>query len=460
MIHQHRYSESALPITVERIVPQSYGQQKLWLFEQLYPGITAHHLAYSYELIGELQTEALEKSFREIICRHEVLRTTFSLRHGIPHQIVSSVTNFSLPLSDLSSLPKTEQDAEVKRLVHKETQKPFDLSQSPPMRIRIIRLDNKTHILVIILHYLISDGWGLGILGRELGEFYNAIVNGKKPSLQDLPKQYSDFSIWHHELIKRSSMERQLRYWKHQLDDLVAFDFPADHPRPTIRTFKSELEYVNLPKNLSDKLKSLSQRQGVTLFMTTLAAFKTLLSRYTGKFDIPIITPLAGRHRGDVENLIGYFINPVVLRADFSYNPTFNELLQQVRKVTLGAMMNQDIPYGMILDVFNPKSTRGSNYVFSEVLFGLQTASLKEIVIPGLSVTMREIPKGSSKYEIYLALIDNPDGLNGTIEYDSEIFERKTIKKVLNDYQQLLELIVDSPDKPLSRLILGIEGAL
>ncbi|WP_139488155.1 non-ribosomal peptide synthetase [Brevibacillus dissolubilis] len=452
------YSQPNHLQTGERTVPLSFGQERLWFFEQFHPGTASYHIAYRYRMTGSLQVHALEKAFAAIVQRHEILRTRFLVQDGTAVQVISpfeALETFWFPVDDLSSLPEDEREFLAKELAEADASRLFQWEQGALFRVRLIRLEETEHVLVVTIPYMIGDGWSLGVIGRELGVLYTAFVGGEGSELQELqelPMQYAEYTLWQREFLSNERVvSRQLTYWKQQLSGLDTFDLPTDHPRPAVRTFRGGLAYVNLPKPLIDQLKELSQREGTTLFMTMLAAFQTLLYRYTGHSDVPVATPTGGRHRGDVQNLVGFFLNTCILRSDLSGDITFSDLLRQVRKITMGALLNQDVPFEMVIDELKPERSSSHN-PFTQVMFGLQTATLKEFVIPGVDITIEEIPTGYTKFDLNLALIDQPDEMVGTMEYDADLFEAATIRRMLQHFETLLASIVAAPDVPLSRL--------
>ena len=316
----------------------SFAQARLWFLEQLEPGSSAYNIPAAVRLTGSLDVAVLEQNLNEIVQRHEVLRTTFGMVSGEPRQVIAPALALTLRWVDLRDLPEAQQEIQVDRLATEEAQQPFDLAKGPLLRATLLHLGEAEHVLLLTMHHIVSDGWSMGVLIRELAALYQAFSTGKPSPLPQLPIQYADFAHWQRQWLQGEVLAAQLSYWQQQLTGAPALlELPTDRPRSAIQTFRGATQFLALPEPLTQKLKTLSQRSGVTLFMTLLAAFQTLLYRYTGQEDICIGSPIANRNRSETEELIGFFVNTLVLRTDMSENPSFQELLGRVREVTLGA---------------------------------------------------------------------------------------------------------------------------
>ncbi|HEY0455023.1 MAG TPA: condensation domain-containing protein, partial [Verrucomicrobiae bacterium] len=332
------------------VAPLSFAQQRLWFLDQLAPGLPVYNIAEALRLQGPLAVEALERSFTEIVRRHEALRTRFESVDGQPMQVIGTPAKFQLTQVDLRHLRGDEQKAELDRLALGEAQAPFDLARDLMLRASLLRIADHDYILLITMHHIASDAWSLGILYREMATLYDAFGNGKTAAeaaalLPELPVQYPDYSVWQRNWLQGEVLQEQLGYWKKQLAGAPEMlELPTDKPRPPVQTFKGAIKSTMFPADLSAKLKVFSRKEGVTLFMTLLAGFKALLLRYSRQTDILVGSPIAGRSLWETENLIGFFINTIVLRSDLSGNPTFRELLQRIRKVTLDGYSHQDLP--------------------------------------------------------------------------------------------------------------------
>src|SRR5678815_3414417 len=352
--------------------PVSFAQQRLWFLAHLEPDNPSYNIPQVLRLKGELNVDALEQSINAIIARHESLRTTFKEVDGEPVQIVSNAHEIKLGFADLKGLPGSEREDEARRLAVAEVRHPFDLSRDYPLRAVLVRIDDDDHWLLLTMHHIVSDGWSLGIFTRELSNIYEALATNHDIGLSELPIQYPDFAEWQREWLQGEVLEEQLDYWLKNLAGAPAMrKLPTDHPRPAQQSFKGANITLKLSSKLSQSLVELSQRHGVTLFMTTLTAFQTLLFRYTGQEDIVVGTPIAGRNREEIEGLIGFFVNTLALRTNVSGNPTFRQLLERVKEVALGAYAHQDLPFEKLVEELNPERNASHSPVF-QVMSAMQ----------------------------------------------------------------------------------------
>ena len=321
----------------------SFAQQRLWLIDQLEPGNAMYNSPVALRLTGCLNVAALERTLNEIVRRHEVLRTTFSVIDDRPSQVIAPPSALTLPIVDVSELPKEERETKARRLAAEEAQRPFSLSEGPLLRASLVRLGSEEHIALFTLHHIVSDAWSTSIFVREMGTLYEAFLNGRPSPLAELPIQYADYAVWQHEWLREETLAAEVAYWRNQLAGAPPIlELPADHARPATQSYRGAIVTWMFPESLTNSLKELSKREGFTLFMTLLAAFKVLLYRYTGQNDIVVGTPIAGRTRSEVENLIGFFINTLVLRTKLAGKSSFRELLRQVREVALEAYAHQE----------------------------------------------------------------------------------------------------------------------
>jgi len=432
--------------------PLSFAQQRLWFLAHLEPDNPSYNLPQILRLKGELNVDALEQTINAIIARHESLRTTFKEVDGEPVQIVSSEHKIKLGFTDLKRLPESEREAEAKRFAVAEVRRPFDLSRDYPFRAVLVRLDEDDHWLLLTMHHIVSDGWSFGIFTRELSNIYDAVVTDHEISLSELPIQYADFAEWQREWLQGEVLEEHLDYWLKSLAGAPArLKLPADHPRPAQQSYNGANVTLKLSPQLSKSLVELSQRQGVTLFITTLAAFQTLLFRYTGQEDIVVGTPIAGRNREEIEGLIGFFVNTLPLRTDFSGNPTFRELLGRVKEVALGAYAHQDLPFEKLVEELNPERDASHSPVF-QVVFGMQNVPRDVPALNGLSITRVPLPSVTAKFDLSLSISETASGLNCWLEYNTDLFEETTVSRMLRHFEHLLEMIVADPDRPILRL--------
>ncbi len=436
------------------LFPASAAQQRLWFLNQLEPESPAYNIPAVLRLRGELDVRALEKSLNEIVSRHEALRTTFRTIDGKPAQIVNPPSEQKLPLVDLTVRPEDERHEEAKQLARKAASQPFDLEHGPLVRTLLLRLAADEHELILTIHHIVSDGWSMGIFFRELSELYNAFTSNRPATLAELPIQYPDFALWQREWLKSAEVEPQLAYWRQQLrGELPVLDLPADRPRPLVQGTSGSKHHLNISPALTEELKKLSRSAGTTLFMTLLGAFQTLLHRYTSQDDLTIGTTIAGRNSAEVEDLIGCFLNTLVLRTDLSGDPTFRELLGRVREVTLNAYTNQDVPVEMLLEELQPGRDLSHNPLF-QVLFILQTTPLPVIEWHGLTALIEPVENNTAKFDLTIDLTETSEGIDGSIEYNSDLFDRSTIARLADHFENVLASCTAQPDVPVSQLSL------
>ncbi len=435
------------------VFPVSFAQQRLWFLEQLVPGNPFYNVPTAVRLTGSLNVAALDMTFNEIVRRHEALRTTFRMVEGELIQVIAPTLHLPLPLVNLQ-LPEAEQEAEVQQMLTEAFQQPFALSQGPLLRVKLLQLGEAEHLLMLTMHHIIADGWSVGVLVRELRTLYTAFATGQPSPLADLPIQYADFAHWQREWLQGEVLSTQIAYWRQQLDGAIAnLDLPTDRLRPVLPTFRGARQSLMLPTELSEALSNLSAREGVTLFMTLLAAFQTLLYRYTGQEDILIGSPIANRNRSEIEGLIGFFVNSLVLRADLSGNPTFRELLTRVREVALGAYAHQDLPFEKLVEELQPERDLNRNPLF-QVVFALQNAPVEALALPGLTLSPLNIDPGTARFDLEFQLLECLGSLGVVVTYSTDLFEPTTITRMLENFQALLESIVVHPDQRLANLSL------
>ena len=432
--------------------PLSFAQQRLWFIDQLQPGSSAYNIRTVVRLTGRLNVAALADSLNEIVRRHEVLRTTFAHTDGQPCQVVAPTLHIPLPVVELESLPVAGRELQIPQLTAEETERPFDLRQGPLLRARLLRLSAEEHLLLLTMHHIISDGWSQGILLHELGILYAAFVNGQPSPLPALPMQYGDYAIWQRHWLQGRVLEEQLAFWKGQLgNSLHALELPTDHPRPPVPTSHGARCYFVIPSALTERLKDLGRREGATLFMTLLAAFKVLLYRYTGQSDIVVGSPIAGRNRSELESLMGLFLNVLALRSNLAHNPTFMELLHQVREVALAAYAYQDLPFEKLVEELHLERDLTRNPVY-QVMFVLQNAPLPPLRGSGLTLTPMEVTTTTSILDLSLYLRELGPELHGRFEYKTDLFDGATIQRMVGHFQTLLAGIVAHPEQRLSEL--------
>lgn len=449
-------SQTILPVSREHPLPLSFAQERLWVFDRLNPHNAAYNVAGAVRLRGTLDLAALRQTFEKITERHEILRTIFALQDDRPVQIVLPGRQFHLPLVDLRGLAPAERESAAQRLATDEARRPFDLSAGPLLRVRALRLDVEEHILLVVMHHIVSDGWSQEILMRELAAHYEAFAGGVAASLTPLPFQYGDFAVWQRAWLQGEVLEKQLAYWKRQLEDLPALELPADYSRPGKQTFHGAIRTRQLPRVIADTIDGLCRSEGATLYMTLLAALAVLLHRYTGQDDIPVGAPIANRNRIETESLIGFFVNTMVMRADLSGDPPFVELLRRVRKLTADASAHQDIPFEKLVNELQPK--RDMSYQpLIRVMFVLQQAPASALALRGLELTPLSLHNETAKFELTLRITENESGLEASVEYNTDLFHASRISRLLEHFQNLLEGIIANPRERISRLPLLTE---
>jgi amino acid adenylation domain-containing protein len=432
-------------------LPTSYAQQRLWFLEQLGLSRHAYHLLEVMRLRGPLQVTALAQSLQDIVRRHEVLRTTFTDVAGQPLQVIRPTTHVPVSVVELQELSQHEREAQVHTLAQADVQRPFDLAQGPLMRATLVRLTDVEHVLLLTMHHIVSDGWSHGVFWRELAVLYDAFTTGQPSPLPALSIQYADFAYWQQQWLQGEVLDTQLAYWKQQLAGIPTLQLLTDHPRPAVQTFRGARHFLTVSPTLTQVLKTLSQRHGVTLFMTLLATFQTLLHRYTGQDDITVGSLIANRNRVECEGLIGFFVNTLVLRTDLSGQPRFRELLTRVREVTLAAYEHQDVPYEKLLEELRLPRDLSRTPLF-QVLCVLHNTPQQAVELSGLTVEPLEIDPGTARFDLTLEFWDTPEGLRGRFEYNTDLFEAATIARMAGHLQTLLEGIVADPEQRLSQL--------
>ena len=438
--------------TKNYVFPASFAQQRLWFLDQLEPGSPFYNLPLVISIKGDLDAAALARTLNEILDRHEALRTTFSDGPDGPTQVIAKTLTIDVPLLDLTGVPASERDATVANLAREEARRPFDISAGPLLRASLLTLDAETHVLLFTMHHIVSDGWSLGLLFRELAVIYEAFAAGQPSPLPPLPIQYADFAAWQRDVLQGPALQRQLDYWKAQLSNAPAiFELPADRTRPAVQRFHGAQQVLHLSQALTRKLKEVSSRHRVTLFMTLLAAFKVLLWRYTNQADVVVGSPIANRTQAETEDLIGFFVNTLVLRTDLSGNPTFAQLLDRVKEVALGAYDHQDLPFEKLVEELSPERDFGHNPLF-QVLFVLQNATRSRLELPGLALERLDVHSGTAKFDLSLSILETADGLKTSWEYDTDLFDAERIERMMGHLQVLLEAVVARPEQRIGEL--------
>ncbi|MDF5727414.1 MAG: amino acid adenylation domain-containing protein [Rhizonema sp. PD38] len=445
-------------ITIERIsrsqeLPLSFAQQRLWFLSQLEPNSPFYNIPAAVRLEGQLNLSALQQSFNEILRRHEALRTNFQALVGQPVAIISSVTSLPLPIIDISELASNQQQASVRKLIDKEAQRSFNLNSDLLLRVKLLRLKEQEHIVLLTMHHITSDGWSTSVLVRELATLYQAFYEQQSSPLAELPIQYVDFAAWQRQWLQTEILQFQIAYWKKQLEGApTVLELPTDYPRlATVQTFRGATHLFELSVELSQAINKLSQQEGCTLFMTLLAAFAILLSCYSGQEDIVVGSPIANRNRVELEGLIGLFLNTLALRTDLSGDPTFLELLTRVRQVTLGAYSHKDLPFEKLVQELGPKRNLRYSPLF-QVWFTLQNVPMTKLELPGLTLSLLETDNTTVQFDLELFLSEGVDGLSACFKYNTDLFNATTIAQMANHFEILLLNIVEQPSVRLKAL--------
>jgi amino acid adenylation domain-containing protein len=447
------------PVPRDGELALSFAQQRLWFLDQLDPGTALYNIPFTVKIRGRLHVEPLRMAFEHVVHRHEVLRTTFSVRKGHPLQVVHPPERWALPMVDLSGRTDPELEVEVQRRVQELARQAFALDQGPLLRAMLLRLSNDQHVLVMCMHHIVSDGWSVGVLVEEVSRLYQAFSAGRASPLPPLTLQYADYAVWQRSWLTGDVLAPQLAYWKDKLTGAPPLDLPTDRPRPPVRSLRGSSYFFTMPGSLMGAVQEVALQGGATPFMVLLGTFYVLLGRYSNQDDLSVGTPIANRTRPELESLIGFFVNTLVMRADLSGDPSFLELLQQIKDTALGAYAHQDIPFEHLVDDLSPTRTLNRPPLF-QVLFALQNAPMQAPHLEGLELSVLPVETGTAKFDLTLALMETPQGLEGQLEYSEDLFELATITRIAGHYQCLLEAIVADPGRRIGALPLIEHGLL
>ena len=439
-------------------LPLSFAQQRLWFLDRLEPGSPMYNIPVSLRVTGPFDVAVFEQSLTEVVSRHEILRTTFRTENGSLLQVIEAKRGVKVPVLDLSARGYSEQERELSLMARKESRTPFDLEKGPLFRVNVVRLSQEEHVLFLTMHHIISDEWSALVLIRELSSLYEDFRQGKPSSLPALALQYADYAHWQREFLQGEVLEKEIGYWREQLRGTPPIlEIPTDRPRPSVQTFRGASVTRPISADLRDAVAEVSGQEGVTPFMTFLAGFYAMLYRYSGQEDISIGSPIANRTQTASESLIGFFVNTLVLRADLSEDPTFRELLRQVREICLGAYAHQDVPFEKLVEELQPDRDLSHSPLF-QVAFVYQPQPLNTIAIDGLTLTPLATENGSAKFDLTLTVHAQESGLLASLEYNSDIFDSSTAERMLQHYETLLKGLVGEPDGRVSLLALLSDG--
>ncbi|MEW5929981.1 MAG: condensation domain-containing protein, partial [Gemmatimonadota bacterium] len=434
--------------------PLSFAQERLWFIDRLEPGSASYNMPVARRLGGALDEAALERSLGEIVRRHEALRTVFAEVDGSPVQVIAPFGAFALPVEDLSGLGEADREAALRQRAGEEARRVFDLSAGPLFRAALLRLGAEDHVLLLSMHHIVSDGWSMEVLFRELSALYEAYREGGDSPLPELAVQYADYAVWQREQLAGEVLERQLSYWRERLAGAPELlELPTDRPRPAVWTHQGATVPVELSPELLERLQALGGSERATLYMTLLGAFQVLLSKYGGSEDVVVGTPIAGRTRGEMEGLIGFFVNTLVLRTDLSGDPSFREVLRRVRAVTLGAYEHQAVPFERLVAELRPERSLSRSPLF-QVVFTLDNAQDAGGGLAGLSVQRVGTELEVAKFDLALELAAGSDGLRGGLAYSTELWEAATMQRLVGHFTRLVEQAAADPDVRISRVTL------
>ncbi len=449
-------AKSTLPVLArargEGDLPLSFSQQRLWFLDYLEPNSPAYNMPAAVRLEGQLDVEALERTLTEIVRRHEVLRTRFREVNGQPVQVICAAAAVTFPVEDLTAIAAGEREAVAARILNAEANRPFNLADGPSLRVRLLRLAPDTHTVLVTMHHIVSDGWSMNIFIQEVKELYGALSSGRPSPLEELPIQYADYALWQRKWLDGEILETQLAYWRERLQGMPPMlELPTDKLRPGVPLSGGARVVRQLPPDISEALRTLCRREEVTAFMALLAAFQGLLWRYTGQEDIAIGTPVAGRNRSELEGLIGFFVNTLVLRIDLSNDPSFSELLRRVRKAVLEALEHQEVPFERLVEALQPQRHLSVTPLF-QVMFALQSLQPQSFHLPGLTLSPVQLERRTSIFDLNLDITEHENGLIAALDYNTDLFYRETVERLLAHLEVLLRTAVTAPQTRLSDL--------
>ncbi|MGH9239786.1 MAG: non-ribosomal peptide synthetase, partial [Vicinamibacterales bacterium] len=429
----------------------SFAQERMWFVEQLHPGTSANHISGAVRLEGELSLGALTTSLNAIVHRHQVLRSSYHDDGGRPLQRVAAEARCDVAVVAAAGTGAEARLRDAQRIAVEETDRPFDLTVPPLLRAVVIEVGERDHVLLLVVHHIAADAWSTGVLGRELTAGYNAALTGRPFPLADLPIQYPDYAAWQISRIDEPAMAGDIEWWRRRLEGVAPVELPADRPRPAVASAAGGRESHLIPRQVADGLSQLGQRHGATLFMTLLAAFKTLLARWTARADVAVGSPVAGRNWREVEDLIGLFVNLIVVRTDVAPHARFVDLLAAVRTSVSDALRRDEVPFEKVVDALGIERTL-SAAPLTPVIFALQNVPTEAIALDGLQVSRFEFDRCTSRFDASVFVVPRADGLQTIVEYRRDLFEPESMRRLLASYARLLEAIVADPEQRVDRL--------
>lgn len=433
-------------------LPLSFAQQRLWFLDQLVPNNHLYNIPGSVRLEGKLDLKVLEKVINEVFRRHEALRTRIEVEEGLPVQVIDEWEPRKLEVEDLTKLPRKEKEEKADRVVRENVETGFDLSQGPLLRVKALKLEEEEHVIVFTMHHIVSDAWSMGVFINEVAVLYEAFREGRKSPLPELNLQYADYAYWQRHYLKGEELEKHLKYWKKQLGgNLPVLDLTTDHPRHSTPSYVGATKLFSLSAELSHSLRGLCKQEAVTLFIASLAAFKTLLYKYTAESDIIIGTSMANRNRVEIEHLIGFFVNILPMRTNLGGNPRFTELLKRVKEVALGAYTYQEMPFDELVKELQPERELGQMPLFN-IVFGVQNALEAGTHLTGLNISPVMVGEEPARNELMLQITEGAEALRAGWTYNTDLFEEQTIVRLHGHFETLLSNIVARPDARLDEI--------
>ncbi len=430
-------------------MPLSFAQQRLWFLDRLEPESSAYNIAEAFDLDGALDLAALARALNQVVRRHEVLRASFCYRDGEAWQRLAEPRSFVLPVADLSALPAPAAGAERQRLIRAEERRPFDLARGPLFRFTAVAAAPERHALLISLHHIVSDGWSMTIFFDEVATLYRTFAAGRPPSLGDLPVQYLDYAVWQRGWLRDEVLAEQLGYWRRQLEGAPQdLPLPLDRPRPAVQTFRGAAQSFRLGQETSAGFMELARREKATLFMATLAAFCALLQRYTGRDDLLVGTLFANRDRLEIQRLIGFFVSTLTIRADLSGRPTYRQMLARIRETCLESFAHTEVPFERIVEELRPQRDLSRSPLF-QVMFDMISAAPPADQLEGLAVRRIRGSATVAKFDLVLSAVDAAGRLDGSVQYNADLFDPSTIRRLLRHFATLLAGIVADPELPV-----------
>jgi amino acid adenylation domain-containing protein len=441
-----------MPTSTIYVLPPSYAQQRLWLAYQLDKDGSAYNIIKAIGMKGDLNKEALERSINEVINRHETLRTSFDDEGGALRQVIRGEAGLTIKVEQLEAGTREQMRKQAEEEASREAGRGFDLSKWPLMRLRLLRVDEQEHILLIVMHHIISDGWSMGVMMRELGRIYDCYSRGEEHDLEELEIQYADYAAWQKEWLEGGELEKQMGYWREQMKGAPpVLEIPTDYARQAEQSYNGRGEQVVIGRETTRKLKELSRREDVTMFMSLLTAFGVLLSRYSNQKEVVVGTPMANRSRAEVEGLIGFFVNTLVMRVAVDGQESYRELLKKVKGVGLGAYANQDVPFEKLIEELQPERDLSHSPLF-QVMLALQNQPADELKLRDLKLEALPFEYETSKFDMTLSLTEGNERIKGAIRYKTDLFKKETIQRMARHFERLVESVVEDPDGSVSQL--------